>query len=77
MRQINAAFQFETNKYGKQWSNMGYLSQMEWGYALALFAYLRGENEPAWHKYLTKSVASDFRQGQRFIYQNEERLFEG
>jgi len=42
----NAAFQtFADSKY-YGWSQSGYLTQMEWGYALSLFAFVREEQEP-------------------------------
>jgi hypothetical protein len=48
----NASFTYKNN-YGS-WgiSNSGYLKQSEWGYALALFAYIQNDNKPSWLKYL-------------------------
>lgn len=70
----NAAFQtFADAKYFG-WSASGYLTQMEWGYALALFAELRGEYQPAWAKHLCTNVQADFRQGQKFISNNREKV---
>jgi len=72
----NAAFQtFADSKY-YGWTRSGYLTQMEWGYALALFAYIREEQEPAWADHLCKNVKGDFIRGQRFIYANEELIFQ-
>jgi hypothetical protein len=70
----NSAFQFSTDSVKKSWSNLGYLSQMEWGYALALYSYIRGEKEPAWIGHLSKNVKGDFLQSERFIYDNEEEV---
>ncbi len=70
----NAAFQtFADSKY-YGWSTSGYLTQMEWGYALSLFARLRGEDEPAWANHLCTNVRADFRQGQNFILNNEDKI---
>ena len=48
---------------------------MEWGYGLALFAYIREEKNPDWINHLTLNVKSDFKQGMLFIENNEELLF--
>ena len=76
----NAAFQtFADSKYFG-WSASGYLSQMEWGYALALFAYARNEAQPAWASHLCTNVRADFRQGLNFILNNPDQVsvnFEG
>lgn len=72
----NAAFQTfgDAKYYG--WSQSGYLTQMEWGYALALFAYVREEHYPDWVNYLCKNVKADFIQSQRFISNNESKIFQ-
>ena len=57
------------------WRKMGYLTQMEWGYALSLFAYIREEENPGWIKHLTLNIQGDFIQGQNFILANEELVF--
>lgn len=73
----NAAFQTftKTNSYG--WQSQGYLSQTQWGYALALFAHIRNETSPAWIRHLTPNVKADFLQGQRFIGANPTLVFNG
>lgn len=71
----NAAFQtFADSKY-YGWTESGYLTQMEWGYGLSLFAYIRQEKNPQWANYLCKNVKADFTQGLNFIYANEEKIF--
>jgi len=71
----NAAFQtFNDSKY-YGWSQAGYLTQMQWGYSLALFAYIREENQPDWLKHLCKNVKADFIQAQNFISNNESGIF--
>jgi hypothetical protein len=51
------------------WSvgRLGYLSQLEAGYALALFAWLRGEDRPAWAAELCADVRAPLKQGLRFL----------
>lgn len=63
----NAAFQYNTGFDQWGWSKLGYLSQMEWGYALALFADLRGEENPVWLRYIDKNVRKDFNTSLKFI----------
>lgn len=57
------------------WSSSGYLTQMEWGYALALFAALRKETEPGWLKHVSTNVRADFLQSQRFMVNNGIDIF--
>lgn len=45
----------------------GYVLQREWGYALALFAQLRREKDPAWAKHLTPNIRSDFSKSQAYL----------
>jgi len=72
----NAAFQtFADSKY-YGWSKSGYLTQWEWGYALALFAYVRQEKQPDWANHLCKNVKADFKRSQHFISNNEDIIFQ-
>lgn len=45
----------------------GYVLQREWGYALALFARLRGEKDPDWVKYLIPNIRPDFAKSQAYL----------
>jgi len=72
----NAAFQTFRTIDSSGWRKMGYLSQMEWGYALSLLAHIRGEKTPDWIEYLTLNIKGDFKQGERFIDNNKELLFQ-
>jgi len=72
----NAAFQTFTTVDSSGWRKMGYLSQMEWGYALSLLAHTREEQTPGWIKYLSVNVRADFKQGERFIEHNPDLLFQ-
>jgi hypothetical protein len=50
-----------------QLRRQGYLSMPMYGYALSLFAWLRGESRPAWARYLRPDVRVPFQQGLRFL----------
>ena len=63
----NAAFASYQDFRSHGWRKLGYLTQMDWGYALALFAQLRGENDPDWTKHLCKNVKSDFTKSYRYL----------
>jgi hypothetical protein len=71
----NAAFRTFNDAKHYGWSQMGYLSQMEWGYGLALFAYIRQELEPEWADYLCTNVKGDFFKGLQFIADHEDIIF--
>ncbi len=72
----NAAFQTYNNVNTHGWRSLGYLSQMEWGYALALLAYIREEKNPEWINHLTLNVKSDFKKGHNFIEANPDLIFQ-
>lgn len=71
----NCAFQFynQTDRWGH--SNLGYLKIDEWAYALALFAFIRYEDEPQWKQFLSKTVKSDFEKCLKYMIDNEEEIF--
>ncbi|HLZ89702.1 MAG TPA: hypothetical protein VKQ52_20755 [Puia sp.] len=49
------------------------LTQMEWGYGLALFAHLRKEKKPAWIDHLVRNIKSDFLKSEQYIaYHNPQ-----
>jgi hypothetical protein len=58
----NSAFRFEqhTDYLSRGWSTrrIGYLSEEQLGYALARFAFERGEGKPAWVSFLSTNVAA-------------------
>ncbi|WP_018628839.1 hypothetical protein [Niabella aurantiaca] len=56
----NAAFKEIKSIDGYGYKTAGYLTQKEWGYALALYAIFRGESSPEWVQYLNKNIKSDF-----------------
>lgn len=71
----NCAFQTHTGISSWGWNKLGYLSQMEWGYALAVFAYIREEKTPGWINFLATNGKSDFKKSEKFIYANPDKVF--
>lgn len=71
----NTCFKFKTSTIGWSHTTAGYLSQMDWGYLLALYAYMRHEDQPEWLKYLNKQIQSDFNLSIDFILKNESLIF--
>ena len=65
----NAAFDFSQTQSGWQSSHLGYLGETLSGYALAYFAYLRGEREPDWAAALDTNPRAYMRQGLRYLWQ--------
>jgi hypothetical protein len=63
----NAAFQDHKGFDSWGYSKLGYLKQMEWGYALALFARFRNEQLPDWTSFLTPNIKGDFKRSMKFI----------
>lgn len=56
-------------------NSIGYLKQQEWGYALALYAYFRQEENPDWIKFLTPNIKSDFKKSMDYISANIDKVF--
>jgi hypothetical protein len=74
---FNSNAAFREIKTFDRWghSGLGYLKQQEWGYALALYAYFREEEQPDWIKYLNPNIRSDFKKAQAYIFANTEKVF--
>jgi hypothetical protein len=70
----NSVFSFQqwTNASGQGWraERRGYLTEEMFGYALALFALLRGELKPDWEKELSTNVRHYFRSASKFVAAN-------
>ena len=67
----NAAFQFSQWQYGQRagWSasRSGYLSEQEYGWALANYAWLRDELHPRWAEHLAYNIGTYFRESIRYL----------
>lgn len=71
----NSAFKEHKTFDAYAHNSLGYLKQQEWGYALALYAYFRQEENSDWTKYLTANIRSDFKKSISFINANQNRVF--
>lgn len=76
----NSAFRFKqySNNGTQGWSakKLGYLSEEQYGYALARYAFERGETKPPWIKHLCTNVAGYTRRSLRWLSTNAQaRLF--
>lgn len=54
-------------KHGWSFQRLGYLPETMFGYALAAYARRRGEDKPAWAKYLNINVGTYFKQSRRYL----------
>ncbi|HUR47838.1 MAG TPA: hypothetical protein VMZ27_18280 [Candidatus Saccharimonadales bacterium] len=67
----NSAFQFNQWQDGRMqgWnmSRQGYLSEAQFGFSLACFAWFRGEAKPEWGKYLRENIAYYFDDSMHFL----------
>ncbi len=66
----NAAFEFHRSPTHYGTSRLGYLTEAMYGYALARYAWLRGETSPDWANRLDTNPRTWMKQGLRFL---EER----
>jgi len=76
----NAAFHFKqyTTNRVQGWSagRLGYLSEELYGYALARFAFERGEAKPVWRKFLSTNVSAYLKRSAAWLADRKEpRLF--
>lgn len=63
----NAAHRFAQNARGWRRTSLGYLNQPMFGYALARYAWLRGESDPSWYRLLDTNPRGYFREGLRYL----------
>jgi hypothetical protein len=74
----NASFSFVqwTDTFSQGWKTetRGYLTEEIFGYALALFAFIRDEKNPSWRKYLTTNIESYFKNSLKYIEANQKSL---
>lgn len=63
----NSAFSFDASSQGWRAQRRGYLNEEMFGYALAVFALMRGEQNPSWSRYLEGSVGTFFKHGQKYL----------
>ena len=64
----NSAFSFRHSNYeGWRAESKGYLTEEMFGYALALFALMRGERSPSWSQFLEGSVNTYFKNALKYL----------
>ena len=67
----NSAFQYRSyssgGDFGWSASRQGYLSEAMFGYALALYARMRGERDALWLEHLDKNILSYYKASRKFI----------
>ena len=72
----NSAFRFEqhTSPMSQGWSTqrLGYLSEQQLGYALARFAYERGEKKPTWASFVTTNIAGHMKRSLGWLANQRE-----
>jgi hypothetical protein len=75
----NATLQEYYENHGQTWSwgmsTQSYLAARVFGYAMALFAWVRGEASPAWAKSLRTDAAASLRDGLRYLRKTGDSLF--
>ena len=72
----NNAFEYSqwSSGFKTGWSakRTGYLSESMFGYALALYARMKGDAKPSWATYLDRDIRAHFKQGVRYIHRSED-----
>ncbi|SNT11218.1 hypothetical protein SAMN05421812_103216 [Asanoa hainanensis] len=63
----NAAFDYSVGGGYSRTSRLGYLTEPMFGYALARYAWLRGERNPAWAGHLDTNPRAFLKRGLRFL----------
>lgn len=63
----NVSFQFFKSNEGWGYSKQGYLRPQDWAYALALYSFVRKDNDCDWSKYLTNTIRSDFQKSRKYL----------
>jgi hypothetical protein len=66
----NAAFEHSRSQTGWRTSRLGYLTEPMYGYALARYAWLRGEADPAWAARLDTNPRAYLKQGLKYLGAN-------
>lgn len=76
----NSVFRFSqwTDAFSQGWrtERRGYMTEEMFGYALALFARVRGEHDPAWSKHLQGNVAAYFKSARKYLEKTGDTLLE-
>jgi hypothetical protein len=57
-------------------STSGYLNQMECGYALAVYSWLKDDRKPEWVRFLPNNIQSDYKKSIAYMESNEDKIFQ-
>lgn len=63
----NSAFEFSQHSGGWSRQSLGYLTELMYGYALALYAWRRDEPNPDWAPYLDTNPQTYMKKGLRYL----------
>ncbi len=69
----NAAFDFSAHGQGWRAQRLGYLTEPMFGYALALYAWRRGETVPSWMRHLDTNPRAYLKKGLRYLTDRASR----
>ncbi|MBD81174.1 MAG: hypothetical protein CL840_19810 [Crocinitomicaceae bacterium] len=70
----NTSFSFYNTNESWGYRKNGYLTDIEWAYALAFYGFLVYETNPAWTKFLSPSMQKNFVRCERYIAKNKEHI---
>ncbi len=70
----NTACKFHQSHDRWGYGTQGYFDEKEWAHALAMMAFLRGEDSPEWASHLTKQVQKHLKDSLRFLIANEKEI---
>lgn len=71
----NTCFRYYQSANSWGYSSSGYLNQEEWAYALALIAFIKGDDNPKWSTCLEISVKKYFDRSLKYMLENEDEIF--
>ena len=77
----NSAFSFsqwqDYSHQGWKTSRMGYMSEEQFGYALACYAWLRSEPKPDWAKHLSINIRTYFKESMSYLTKGGQTTLQG
>ncbi|MGW0433233.1 hypothetical protein ACWDV4_11935 [Micromonospora sp. NPDC003197] len=65
----NSAFEFSQDRTSFRTARLGYLTEPMFGYALARYAWIRGETDPPWGRHLDTNPRTFLNRGLRYLTQ--------
>jgi SprT-like family len=71
----NASKEYYHNGMEVTFADTGYMSENEFAYVLALFAYYKKDFKAEWSKYLSPTIKQFFKMNLQYLIKNEATLF--